>query len=189
MNVLKHLVRTSLKNQGLDPLETLDIDLEAYGITPSPIPPNMYTAGPDINQPAQRQKPVEEQEDEDDEDEYDERTPTRHRRGVSRASLETTSTSATENLMTNVEFLPLSVISPDSYEPGAIGRKFPWGFADPFNAEHCDFLRLKEAVFSEWRGELRESSREIWYENWRTSRLSGPGAITNGARKAGAKRR
>jgi septin family protein len=70
-----------------------------------------------------------------------------------------------------VPYLPLSIISPDIYEPGVVGRKFPWGFADPLNTEHCDFLRLKDAVFSEWRGELREASRELWYEGWRTSRL------------------
>jgi septin family protein len=68
-------------------------------------------------------------------------------------------------------YLPLSIISPDMYEPGVIGRKFPWGFADPMDQEHCDFVKLKEAVFSEWRGELREASRELWYEGWRTSRL------------------
>ncbi|KKF94271.1 Septin-14 [Ceratocystis platani] len=67
--------------------------------------------------------------------------------------------------------LPLSIISPDLYEPGVMGRQFPWGFADPYNEEHCDFIRLKEAVFSEWRGDLRELSREQWYEGWRTSRL------------------
>ena len=68
-------------------------------------------------------------------------------------------------------YLPLSIISPDMYDPGTVGRKFPWGFADPYNDEHCDFVRLKEAVFTEWRGELREASRELWYEGWRTSRL------------------
>lgn len=68
-------------------------------------------------------------------------------------------------------YLPLSIISPDMYDPGTIGRKFPWGFADPYQEAHCDFVRLKEAVFSEWRGELREASRELWYEGWRTSRL------------------
>ncbi|KAI9674040.1 MAG: hypothetical protein M1829_003883 [Trizodia sp. TS-e1964] len=68
-------------------------------------------------------------------------------------------------------YLPLSIISPDIYDPGTVGRKFPWGFADPYNPEHCDFMRLKEAVFTEWRGELREASRELWYEGWRTSRL------------------
>ncbi|KAL5604771.1 hypothetical protein BROUX41_001889 [Berkeleyomyces rouxiae] len=67
--------------------------------------------------------------------------------------------------------LPMSIISPDLYEPGVMGRQFPWGFADPYNEEHCDFIRLKEAVFSEWRGDLRELSREQWYEGWRTSRL------------------
>ena len=68
-------------------------------------------------------------------------------------------------------FLPLSIISPDPYEPDVVGRRFPWGFADPSNPEHCDFVRLKESVFSEWRAELREASREQWYEGWRTSRL------------------
>jgi septin family protein len=71
----------------------------------------------------------------------------------------------------DVPFLPMSIISPDSYEPGIVGRRFPWGFADPYNQDHCDFVRLKDAVFSEWRGELREASREVWYEGWRTSRL------------------
>lgn len=71
----------------------------------------------------------------------------------------------------DVPFLPLSIISPDIYEPEIIGRKFPWGFADPYNAEHCDFVRLRESVFSEWRTELREASRDQWYESWRTLRL------------------
>lgn len=68
-------------------------------------------------------------------------------------------------------FLPLSIISPDPYEPEVVGRKFPWGFADPYNPEHCDFVKLRESVFSEWRAELREASREQWYEGWRTIRL------------------
>lgn len=69
-------------------------------------------------------------------------------------------------------YFPLSIISPDIYEPEIVGRKFPWGFADPYDPEHCDFLRLKETVFAEWRGALRDASRNIWYEGWRTSRLS-----------------
>jgi septin family protein len=68
-------------------------------------------------------------------------------------------------------FLPLSIISPDPYDPEVIGRRFPWGFADPYNPEHCDFVKLRESVFSDWRSELREASREQWYESWRTTRL------------------
>lgn len=69
-------------------------------------------------------------------------------------------------------YLPFSIISPDIYEPEVAGRRFPWGFADPYNAEHCDFSRLKELCLTEWRGELREASRNLWYEGWRTSRLN-----------------
>lgn len=71
-----------------------------------------------------------------------------------------------------VPALPFSIISPDPHEPGVIGRRFPWGLADPMNAEHCDFVKLKQNVFAEWRGNLREASRELWYESWRTSRLN-----------------
>lgn len=72
-------------------------------------------------------------------------------------------------------FLPLSTLSPDIYDPGTTGRRFPWGFADPYDPDHCDFMRLKEYVFSDWRAELREASKEVWYERWRTLRLSGYG--------------
>ncbi len=67
--------------------------------------------------------------------------------------------------------LPFCTISPDSYELHFPGRAFPWGFADPCNDNHCDFSRLKEMVFTEWRDELRGASKELWYERWRTSRL------------------
>ena len=67
--------------------------------------------------------------------------------------------------------LPFSIISPDPYEPELVGRRFAWGFADPLNEEHCDFAKLKKTVFTEWRNDLREASRDLWYESWRTSRL------------------
>ncbi|KAI9784513.1 MAG: hypothetical protein M1816_000833 [Peltula sp. TS41687] len=76
------------------------------------------------------------------------------------------------NNITKPPFLPLSILSPDIHDPGTIGRRFPWGFADPYDPDHCDFMRLKEHVFSDWRAELREASREVWYERWRTLRLS-----------------
>lgn len=84
--------------------------------------------------------------------------------------------------------IPLSVLSPDSHEPGAVGRRFAWGFADPYNAEHCDFGRLRDSVFGEWRAELREASRAVWYEGWRTTRLKrrGGGAGLSGGGKAAA---
>ena len=72
--------------------------------------------------------------------------------------------------------VPFSILSPDPHSLASgeepVGRRFPWGFADPYNAEHCDFVRLKDSVFSEWRSELREASRVVWYERWRTNRLN-----------------
>ena len=68
--------------------------------------------------------------------------------------------------------LPLSIISPDqTYNQGFPGREFPWGAAQTDNPLHCDFSKLKELVFVEWRDEMREASRVLWYERWRTARL------------------
>lgn len=78
--------------------------------------------------------------------------------------------------------VPFSILSPDPHSLASgeepVGRRFPWGFADPYNPEHCDFVRLKDSVFSEWRAELRDASRVIWYERWRTNRLNRNGQPT-----------
>jgi len=76
-------------------------------------------------------------------------------------------------------YLPLSVLSPDPYTlpksgvatESELSRVFPWGSASPLNPDHCDFSRLRDSVFLEWRSDLRELSRTRWYEQWRTSRL------------------
>ena len=93
--------------------------------------------------------------------------------------------------------IPFSLITPDPIVtphlpvPGQTGRKFAWGFADPYNAEHCDFMRLREALFRDWLSEMREASREMWYEEWRATRLHTPksggfGRSQANARYAGA---
>lgn len=66
---------------------------------------------------------------------------------------------------------PMSIISPDTYEPDLVGRRFAWGFANPNDSTHCDYSRLKESVFSDWRDDLRDASRIRCYETWRTTRL------------------
>lgn len=151
MNVLKKCVWDSIKKADLDPLEALGLDEDSDRI---------------------------------DEEEEDAAVPDISERKDANSSLPSSPNSKRlssqsirrhkaqeESKEDEIPFLPLSIISPDLYEPAVIGRQFPWGFADPYNEQHCDFTRLKEAVFSEWRGELREASREQWYEGWRTNRL------------------
>ena len=91
---------------------------------------------------------------------------------VKQARKPSPSTQIPNGVANETPIVPMSIISPDPYEPDVIGRKFPWGFADPYNSEHCDFVRLKESIFSDWRGELREFSREQYYEGWRSERLN-----------------
>ena len=152
MNVLKKAVWDTFKSSNMDPLEALGLDEDTNSISSSRI----------------------------DEEEEGEVIADQH--GAPRSSPSSSPNSKRISTMDRhkaqeevkeeeTPFLPLSIISPDLYEPGVVGRQFPWGFADPYNEEHCDFNRLKEAVFSEWRSELREASREQWYEGWRTNRL------------------
>ncbi|OWP03738.1 hypothetical protein B2J93_6081 [Marssonina coronariae] len=145
MAYLKKTVWDSLRSANLDPLEALGLD---------EVEPDSPRDGHRI--------------DEGDEDE-DDTISSGNPAPASAGSLRRQSGGGSDP--EEMPYLPLSIISPDSYEPGVIGRQFPWGCADPLNAEHCDFLRLKDAVFNEWRGELREASRDLWYEGWRTSRL------------------
>jgi septin family protein len=172
MQYLKRNVWNSLRKANLDPLEALGLD-DFEGDSP------------------RNSSRIDEKDDEDDDSHSSiiKKTPSdnvlpiqgselnpspnskRQSSGSIRQQKGVTSNDKSTAMTEETPYLPLSIISPDIYEPGVIGRKFPWGFADPMNVEHCDFMRLKEAVFSEWRGELREASRELWYEGWRTSRL------------------
>jgi septin family protein len=162
MTYLKKTVWDSLKKANLDPLEALGLDdLEGDS------PPN-----------SGRIDEGDEDEDEDGNTSADDlpiQTPepssSPNSKRLSSGSVRRHKSAQEDSPSAEIPYLPLSIISPDVYEPGVIGRKFPWGFADPLNTDHCDFVRLKEAVFSEWRGELREASKELWYEGWRTSRL------------------
>ena len=165
MTYLKKTVWDSLRKANLDPLEALGLD--------------------DFDGDSPRNSSRIDEKDEDDDVDSDSangsahdlpiQSPEPHSPNPKRLSSGSVrrynSNDKSDGPSAETPYLPLSIISPDIYEPGVIGRKFPWGFADPMNIEHCDFVRLKEAVFSEWRGELREASRELWYEGWRTSRL------------------
>ncbi|KAL0937663.1 septin [Colletotrichum truncatum] len=158
MNVLKKTVWDTIKKAGMDPLEPLGLDeddtsrideeeeVESDG---------EHSAQGDNDLPIQGGDGVPS-------------SPSSKRHSSSSIRQHKVKQEAKEE---EIPFLPLSVISPDLYEPEVMGRQFPWGFADPYNEDHCDFTRLKDAVFSEWRAELREASREQWYEGWRTSRL------------------
>ncbi|KAK0613144.1 hypothetical protein B0T17DRAFT_620486 [Bombardia bombarda] len=166
MSVLKNAVWDSLKKANIDPLASLGVDDEDES----------------SSDPGRIDEEDEDQESEQDEaqgsdDDDDDDVPILSRGfstdsdSLSGGSVRRHKAPEEDPQEPETPFIPMSIISPDIYEPEIVGRQFPWGFADPRNEEHCDFIRLKDAVFTEWRGELREASREQWYEGWRTSRL------------------
>ncbi|TPX14448.1 uncharacterized protein E0L32_005412 [Thyridium curvatum] len=173
MNVLKRTVWESLKKANLDPLEALGLDDDGDSSTTNS---NRIDEADEDNLDAEAGSEEEVEEGENPEHdlpiqgrESANSSPSKHSKRLSTNSVRRNKTEELKEDET--PFIPMSIISPDIYEPGVVGRQFPWGFADPNDEEHCDFVRLKDAVFTEWRGELREASREQWYEGWRTSRL------------------
>ncbi|KAI9720724.1 MAG: hypothetical protein M1828_005604 [Chrysothrix sp. TS-e1954] len=193
MTYLKRSVSEALKKLKIDPLEALSLDSDdesEYGSAPSAIRESQ-SEDDDTSTTygdAQEGNPVDglaqKTKDASVADGPTADGPLPNEPGKSKTFLlapqhdELRMSAMSENV--DLPLLPLSVISPDMYEPGIVGRRFPWGFVDPYNAEHCDFVRLKDSVFSEWRSELRSAARDRWYEGWRTSRLKRRGQLSSG---------
>ena len=173
MAFLKRTVSDSLKKANLDPLEALGLDdVEGENST------DLFDEREEDAELARRPNPDDAlSSSQSASSDSPPLSPKKPRRPISHVRTPSSVSQSSPSAAAETPYLPLSIISPDMYDTtpgpgGKVGRKFPWGFADPHNAEHCDFQRLKDAVFSEWRGELREASRELWYEGWRTSRLN-----------------
>ncbi|KAI1365423.1 septin [Xylaria arbuscula] len=164
MSFLKKTVWASLKRANFDPLEPLGLDDDEESNS------SRIDEGDELeaDETAIRSSGASKGENHTEEHDGEERPSSSRRRSNPSVRL---SKASNEDSADELPLLPMSIISPDLYEPGAIDRKFPWGTANPYDPDHCDFTRLRDAVFTEWRSELREASREQWYEGWRTSRL------------------
>ncbi|KAJ5668294.1 uncharacterized protein N7477_006864 [Penicillium maclennaniae] len=175
MGYLRKAVWNSLKKANIDPLEILTLeDQDEYTSSESADEDSIV----DVPTPTEETETTEpaEADDETKEDQEDKVTDAENDNQTippvpaSPASLKSNGSGSAN------PHVPFSILSPDPHSLASgeepVGRRFPWGFADPYNAEHCDFVRLKESVFSEWRSELREASRVVWYERWRTNRLN-----------------
>jgi septin family protein len=186
MAFLKKTVSESLKMAGLDPLEALHLDADDEDDTSEDFDrldereedQEAVRYSEEVNSSNDPGTPR--TEDSDTVPNEQPKPAVKRRLSQQRKS----SSSFGQAAMIESSYLPLSILSPDQYSlppnEGPVGRKFPWGFADPYNPEHCDFVKLKETCFGEWRAELREASREVFYERWRTSRLNRHGASANG---------
>ncbi|KAG9700236.1 hypothetical protein KCU95_g773, partial [Aureobasidium melanogenum] len=172
---LKRMVWSNVKHAKLDPLEALNLDDEEEDESPdSEALEGDFSSSESELQPAIRSPPRKATEHVNSEDSDTMDTSFPPVRKSSRALLGPVSSKRADSCTPAPEelFLPFSILSPDSHNsPGALTRVFPWGEADPCNPAHCDYIRLRECVFGDWRSDLRATSREKWYENWRTSRL------------------
>ncbi|EXJ85390.1 hypothetical protein A1O1_05754 [Capronia coronata CBS 617.96] len=173
MSYLKHKVGQSLRKAGLDPLEALSFEAEVS----------------DDDRLDERDEDGNSSVDDSDSGTASRSDDSAADRSISNMKRPISHKRQASNLSTmdptfESGYVPWSIISPDKYsldsKDGPVGRQFPWGFANPYNPDHCDFVKLKDAIFGEWRSELREASREVFYERWRTSRLNRRGISISG---------
>uniref|UniRef100_A0A7I4Y165 Septin n=1 Tax=Haemonchus contortus TaxID=6289 RepID=A0A7I4Y165_HAECO len=50
-------------------------------------------------------------------------------------------------------------------------RRYPWGIVEVENEQHCDFVKLREALIRTNVDALREKTHNVLYENYRRERL------------------
>lgn len=182
MAYLKKAVRDSLKKANIDPLEILTLE-EQEELTSSES--EVDNDEDENHKEADVEHGAESDQDAAPTNESQKNKPSNEEhRSPTSPSAQSHSTRRSESSLDLMatSLIPFSILSPDphSLEAGdePVGRRFPWGFADPYNPEHCDFVKLKDCVFGEWRSEVRGVSREVWYERWRTNRLNRNGDLT-----------
>ncbi|CAD0029542.1 unnamed protein product [Aureobasidium pullulans] len=171
---LKRMVWSNVKHAKLDPLEALNLDDDEEGSPDSEALDSEFSSSESDILPRTDSPPRKVTEDPNADDSDTMGSTFSPVRKTSRSVLGPVSSKRTDSCTPAPEelFLPFSILSPDSHtSPGSLTRIFPWGEADPCNPVHCDYTRLRECVFGDWRSDLRVASREKWYENWRTNRL------------------
>jgi len=80
-----------------------------------------------------------------------------------------------ENTLLNT-LAPFAVIGSTDFvtrEDGRLvrARRYPWGIVEVENEEHCDFVKLRDALLRINEDSLRERTHKVHYERYRRDRL------------------
>ncbi|VEU20034.1 DEKNAAC100703 [Brettanomyces naardenensis] len=91
--------------------------------------------------------------------------------------IETDDQAAAEHAKQLIESMPFAVIgSEEEFEvDGKMvkGRRYPWGFVEVENDQHCDFRKLRSLLLRTNMLDLILSTREIHYETYRGLKMNG----------------
>lgn len=83
---------------------------------------------------------------------------------------------ASEHAKQLIESMPFSIIgSEEEFEINnqpVIGRKYPWGFVEVENDQHCDFRKLRSLLLRTNMLDLMLSTNEIHYETFRAKMMN-----------------
>lgn len=83
---------------------------------------------------------------------------------------------ASEHAKQLIESMPFSIIGSeeefDVNNTRVIGRKYPWGFVEVENDQHCDFRKLRSLLLRTNMLDLILSTNELHYEAFRTKMMN-----------------
>lgn len=79
---------------------------------------------------------------------------------------------------TSVKDLKQYIRSPADFQ-GQFVRRYRWGTIDVLNPSHCDFVALRTAVLGTHLRPLKNNTKEVLYENFRTEKLLARRATRN----------
>lgn len=81
--------------------------------------------------------------------------------------------------------LPLAVVGSDRAltinNKSILGRQTKWGFVEVENPNHCEFSLLRDMLLRTHMQDLKDTTHEEHYENYRHHKLSAELAVNNGA--------
>lgn len=91
--------------------------------------------------------------------------------------IESDDQAAAEHAKQLIESMPFAVIgSEEEFEVNGKmvkGRRYPWGFVEVENDEHCDFRKLRSLLLRTNMLDLILSTEELHYENYRRLKMNG----------------
>eukprot|EP00116_Pleurobrachia_bachei_P014905 sb/3475167/ len=81
--------------------------------------------------------------------------------------------------------LPLAIVGSDRAltinNKSILGRQTKWGFVEVENPNHCEFSLLRDMLLRTHMQDLKDTTHEDHYENYRHQKLSDESTVNNGA--------
>lgn len=73
--------------------------------------------------------------------------------------------------------IPFAIVGSNSFAQNSAGlsvrcRLYPWGMVEVDNEDHCDFSKLRQMLIRTHMEELKDYTKDVLYENYRSEKLT-----------------